>query len=62
MAAVESGDYDVLDDWPGCLVVVSHDRALLDRVDRVAEIESGEVRYHGGNFTEYERAVEAAPC
>ncbi|XVS61180.1 ABC-F family ATP-binding cassette domain-containing protein [Actinosynnema sp. CA-299493] len=52
--------YDVLDDWPGCLLVVSHDRALLDRVDRVAEIDGGEVRYHGGNFTEYERAVEAA--
>ncbi|KOX23936.1 ABC transporter [Saccharothrix sp. NRRL B-16348] len=52
--------YDVLDDWSGCLLVVSHDRALLDRVDRVAEIEGGEVRYYGGNFTEYERAVEAA--
>ncbi|WP_158852675.1 ribosomal protection-like ABC-F family protein [Saccharothrix deserti] len=52
--------YDVLDDWHGCLLVVSHDRALLDRVDRIAEIESGEVRYHGGNFTEYEQAVEAA--
>ncbi|QQQ73622.1 ABC-F family ATP-binding cassette domain-containing protein [Saccharothrix sp. 6-C] len=52
--------YDVLDDWPGCLLVVSHDRALLDRVDRVAEIDDGEVRYYGGNFTEYERAVEAA--
>ncbi len=52
--------YDVLDDWHGCLVVVSHDRALLDRVDRVAEIEGGGVRYYGGNFTEYERAVEAA--
>ncbi|MCE6995059.1 ATP-binding cassette domain-containing protein [Saccharothrix sp. S26] len=52
--------YAVLDDWPGCLLVVSHDRALLDRVDRVAEIEGGQVRYYGGNFTEYERAVEAA--
>ncbi|MCC8246862.1 ABC-F family ATP-binding cassette domain-containing protein [Saccharothrix luteola] len=52
--------YDVLDDWHGCLLVVSHDRALLDRVDRIAEIDGGEVRYHGGNFTEYERAVEAA--
>ncbi|MFJ6671459.1 ribosomal protection-like ABC-F family protein [Actinosynnema sp. NPDC091369] len=52
--------YEVLDDWHGCLLVVSHDRALLDRVDRVAEIDGGEVRYYGGNFTEYERAVEAA--
>ncbi|TQM78836.1 ATPase subunit of ABC transporter with duplicated ATPase domains [Saccharothrix saharensis] len=52
--------YAVLDDWHGCLLVVSHDRALLDRVDRIAEIEGGEVRFYGGNFTEYERAVEAA--
>ncbi|MER5263969.1 ribosomal protection-like ABC-F family protein [Actinosynnema sp. NPDC002837] len=52
--------YDVLDDWHGCLLVVSHDRALLDRVDRIAEIDGGELRYYGGNFTEYERAVEAA--
>ncbi|MEU4767389.1 ribosomal protection-like ABC-F family protein [Actinosynnema sp. NPDC023794] len=52
--------YDVLDDWHGCLLVVSHDRALLDRVDRIAEIDGGEVRYYGGNFTEYERAVDAA--
>ncbi len=52
--------YDVLDDWPGCLLVVSHDRALLDRVDRVAELDNDEIRYYGGNFTDYERAVEAA--
>ncbi|RKT53750.1 ribosomal protection-like ABC-F family protein [Saccharothrix australiensis] len=52
--------YDVLDDWSGCLLVVSHDRALLDRVDRIAELDGGEVRYYGGNFTEYEKAVEAA--
>ncbi|MGW4115102.1 ribosomal protection-like ABC-F family protein [Actinosynnema sp. NPDC004786] len=51
--------HDVLDDWAGCLLVVSHDRALLDRVDRIAEIEGGEIRYHGGNFTDYEQAVEA---
>ncbi|MFI9005677.1 ABC-F family ATP-binding cassette domain-containing protein [Actinosynnema sp. NPDC053489] len=52
--------HEVLDDWSGCLLVVSHDRALLDRVDRIAEVDAGEVRYHGGNFTEYRRAVAAA--
>lgn len=36
--------YDVLDDWPGCLLVVSHDRALLDRLDRIAELGPGEIR------------------
>ncbi|AXB41735.1 ABC-F family ATP-binding cassette domain-containing protein [Amycolatopsis albispora] len=52
--------YDVLDDWHGCLLVVSHDRALLDRMDRIAELDRGEIRFYGGNFTEYEQAVEAA--
>ncbi|WP_028924690.1 ABC-F family ATP-binding cassette domain-containing protein [Pseudonocardia acaciae] len=51
--------YAVLEDWPGCLLLVSHDRALLDRMDRIAELERGELRYHGGNFTAYERAVQA---
>ncbi|SDG56476.1 ATPase components of ABC transporters with duplicated ATPase domains [Lentzea fradiae] len=51
--------HDVLDDWRGCLVVVSHDRVLLDRMDRIAELDGGEVRFFGGNFTEYEEAVAA---
>ncbi|MEU7786513.1 ABC-F family ATP-binding cassette domain-containing protein [Amycolatopsis sp. NPDC049159] len=50
----------VLDDWSGCLLVVSHDRALLDRMDRIAELDRGEIRFHGGNFTSYETAVRAA--
>ncbi|MFJ2647628.1 ABC-F family ATP-binding cassette domain-containing protein [Streptomyces sp. NPDC087420] len=52
--------YGVLDDWTGCLLVVSHDRALLDRVDRIAELDRGEVQFHGGNFTAYEHAVRTA--
>ncbi|TVT46877.1 ABC-F family ATP-binding cassette domain-containing protein [Amycolatopsis rhizosphaerae] len=52
--------HDVLDDWSGCLLVVSHDRALLDRMDRIAELDAGEVTHFGGNFTEYEKAVQAA--
>ncbi|MFD8530104.1 ribosomal protection-like ABC-F family protein [Streptosporangium canum] len=51
--------YDVLGDWNGCLLLVSHDRALLDRMDRIAELDQGEVRSYGGNFTEYEEAVRA---
>ncbi|MFF3666295.1 ABC-F family ATP-binding cassette domain-containing protein [Microtetraspora malaysiensis] len=49
--------YDVLGDWNGCLLVVSHDRALLDRMDRIAELDRGEVRFYGGDFTAYEEAV-----
>ncbi|WHT23139.1 ABC-F family ATP-binding cassette domain-containing protein [Crossiella sp. CA-258035] len=51
--------YQVLADWPGCLLLVSHDRALLDRMDRIAELDRGEIRFHGGNFTDYEEAVRA---
>lgn len=51
--------YDVLTDWNGCLLLVSHDRALLDRTDRIAELHDGEIRYYGGSFTEYEQAVQA---
>ena len=36
--------YDVLGDWKGCLLLVSHDRALLDRMDRIAELDAGPAR------------------
>ncbi|MEW1863557.1 ABC-F family ATP-binding cassette domain-containing protein [Streptomyces sp. NPDC088194] len=51
--------YDVLEEWHGCLLLVSHDRALLDRMERIAELDSGELRLYGGNFTAYEEAVRA---
>ncbi|MFD5407776.1 ribosomal protection-like ABC-F family protein [Streptomyces griseorubiginosus] len=51
--------YDVLSDFTGCLLLVSHDRALLDRMERIAELGSNELRLYGGNFTEYEEAVRA---
>lgn len=49
--------YDALDDFTGCLLVVSHDRLLLDRMDRIVELHRGEVRSYGGNFTMYTEAV-----
>ncbi|MER7930241.1 ribosomal protection-like ABC-F family protein [Streptomyces sp. NPDC096057] len=51
--------YDVLSDFTGCLLLVSHDRALLDRMERIAELGSDELRLYGGNFTAYEEAVRA---
>jgi ATPase subunit of ABC transporter with duplicated ATPase domains len=50
---------DVLGDWRGTLLLVSHDRALLDRVDRIAELSRGQVRSFGGNFAAYEAARQA---
>lgn len=51
--------YDVLERWNGCLLLVSHDRALLDRMERIAELHHGKLRWYGGNFTAYEEAVGA---
>ncbi|SDJ58909.1 ABC-F family ATP-binding cassette domain-containing protein [Streptomyces indicus] len=51
--------YDVLEDFSGTLLVVSHDRALLDRMERIAELGAGELRLYGGDFTAYEEAVRA---
>ncbi|MER5476825.1 ribosomal protection-like ABC-F family protein [Streptomyces sp. NPDC002734] len=51
--------YDVLSDFPGTLLLVSHDRALLDRMDRIAELDREELRLYGGDFTAYEEAVRA---
>ncbi|WEH43322.1 ABC-F family ATP-binding cassette domain-containing protein [Streptomyces sp. AM 2-1-1] len=51
--------YAVIEEGNGCLLVVSHDRELLDRMDRIAELERGELRLYGGNFTAYEEMVRA---
>ena len=52
--------YDALNDFTGCLLLVSHDRVLLDRMDRIAELHHGEMFFYGGNFTMYEHAVNEA--
>jgi ATPase subunit of ABC transporter with duplicated ATPase domains len=49
--------YQAVAAWPGVLVVVSHDRELLDLVDQIAELRSGEVSWYGGNFSAYEEAL-----
>jgi len=52
--------------FPGTLLVVSHDRALIDRlVDRLIVIENGHASFHLGNYADYrwkktQRAEEAA--
>ena len=44
-------------DWRGVLVVVSHDRELLDRVDRIAELHEGRLHWYGGNLAHYEEVL-----
>ncbi|MEV6148834.1 ABC-F family ATP-binding cassette domain-containing protein [Nonomuraea sp. NPDC052129] len=45
--------------WPGVMVVVSHDRALLELVDRIADLREGTVRRYGGNLSAYEEILAA---
>lgn len=47
---------DALDDYPGTVFVISHDRYLLDRVvDRIINLEDGRATEYLGNYTEYRR-------
>ena len=49
--------YEAVGSWRGTMVIVSHDRELLDMVDQIGELRSGQVRWYGGNLTAYEAAV-----
>ena len=51
--------YDAVTAWTGVLVIVSHDRELLDRVDQIADLSAGAVRMYGGNLTDYEDLLAA---
>ncbi|HXJ25837.1 MAG TPA: ABC-F family ATP-binding cassette domain-containing protein [Streptosporangiaceae bacterium] len=45
---------DLLDGWPGSIVVVSHDRYFLERVtDHVLALDSGRLDFLAGGVTEY---------
>ncbi len=50
---------NVLDEFEGTVLVISHDRYFLDRVaDRIAELEQGAVTEYAGNYTDYRREKE----
>ncbi|MGE5135033.1 MAG: ABC-F family ATP-binding cassette domain-containing protein [Gemmatimonadota bacterium] len=56
---------DMLDGWPGSLLVVSHDRYFLERVTDhvVALLGDGKLSYLGGGIDEYlERRAAAVPA
>lgn len=48
---------DFLGDFPGCILVVSHDRYFMDRVAEhlfvLGELENGEIKDFPGNYTEF---------
>ncbi|MFF5183560.1 ABC-F family ATP-binding cassette domain-containing protein [Streptomyces sp. NPDC000345] len=49
--------YAAVASWPGVLIVVSHDRELLDLADQIADLRAGEITWYGGNFSAYEQAL-----
>ncbi|MEB4614572.1 ABC-F family ATP-binding cassette domain-containing protein [Leucobacter sp. M11] len=40
-----------VDSWPGTLIVVSHDRELLERMEHTAELHAGAVEVFGGPYS-----------
>lgn len=50
---------EVLTGFRGTLLVVSHDRTLLDQMDRIVELRSGQVRWFGGPHAAYADQVAA---
>ncbi|PYY65747.1 ABC transporter ATP-binding protein [Curtobacterium sp. MCPF17_003] len=53
---------DLVDDWRGTLVLVSHDRELLEHVDETVELRAGAMTVFGGTFSAFEEhlAVQQA--
>ena len=51
--------YDVVDGWSRSLLVVSHDRQLLERMDRIGDLRDGAVRWYGGGYSAYAAQVRA---
>ncbi|MFF6918536.1 ATP-binding cassette domain-containing protein [Streptomyces sp. NPDC012466] len=51
--------YATVEAWSKVMVVVSHDRELLERVEQIADLRGGEVAWYGGNLSAYEEALAA---
>ena len=45
--------YGLVEGWRGTLIVVSHDVALLERMDAIAELYDGELISYGGPYSAY---------
>jgi ATPase subunit of ABC transporter with duplicated ATPase domains len=51
--------YGAIEAWPGVILVVSHDRELLARVDQIADLSAHGIRMFGGNYPAYEEVLAA---
>ncbi|MBM7090382.1 ABC-F family ATP-binding cassette domain-containing protein [Streptomyces sp. S12] len=49
--------YEAVRNWSGVMVLVSHDRELLEHVDQIADLRSGRISWYGGNHSAYQEAL-----
>jgi ATPase subunit of ABC transporter with duplicated ATPase domains len=54
--------YQAISDWNRGLIVVSHDRQLLDLMDHIVELSSLGIHFYGGNYQNYveQKQIEQA--
>ncbi len=50
--------FDLIADWPGTLVIVSHDVALLNRMEHTAELHDQRLTSFGGPYLQWRAHVE----
>ncbi len=50
---------DLLSDWRNGAIVVSHDRALLEHMDAIADLTSLDLRRYGGNWSAFRQIKES---
>ncbi|MFC7877019.1 ABC-F family ATP-binding cassette domain-containing protein [Isoptericola sp. NPDC057391] len=51
--------HEIVRTWRGALVVVSHDRELLELVDETAELRTGSLTTYGGTYAQFEAHLAA---
>lgn len=57
--AAKAAVREVVRNWRGTLIVVSHDLDLLEAVDATAELYDGELRFFAGPYHVYREAIDA---
>lgn len=48
----------LLENFPGCALVVTHDLELLSQVDNIGELRNSTIHWYGGNYADFVEAVE----
>ena len=57
-AAARERLLQMIDDSPAPMVVISHDRELLNHADEIAELYHGSLRMFSGNFEHYHQTID----